>query len=105
MRCLAEFAMDFVLVGVREELVEELVGGGEFEDVVGGEEWDESFLPVVVAAFDFAFGLGCGGVEEFDAVEVEGCAELGEGIWVVSVEEGMVVHVECQGQAVDLEGA
>jgi len=44
-----------------------------------------------------------GGVEEFDAVKVEGRAELGEGVRVVRVEEGVVVHVESQGQAVGLE--
>ena len=56
----AEFAVDFVLIGVDQELVEQPVGGFEFEDVIGGEQWREAFLPVVVAAFDFAFGVGCG---------------------------------------------
>ena len=76
-RGLAEFAMDFMLVGVGQKLVEQLVGGGEFGDAVGGEERDEAFLPVVVAAFDFAFGLRGWGVEELNAVEVKGRAELG----------------------------
>jgi hypothetical protein len=35
---------------------------------------------------------------------VEGLTELGEGVRSVSKEEGMVVHVEGQGQAVGLEG-
>ena len=56
--------MDFVLVGVGQELVEQAVGPFEFEDVVGGQERREAFLPVVVAAFDFAFGLGRGGVAQ-----------------------------------------
>jgi hypothetical protein len=103
--CLAQFAVKFVLVGVGDELVEESVGSGEFHDVFGGQQGDEAFLPVVVAAFDLAFGLGRGGVEEFDAVEVEGRAELGEGVGVVGVEEGMKVHIEGEGQAVGLEGA
>ena len=34
--CLAEFAMDFVLVGVGDELVEQMVGPDQFHDVVGG---------------------------------------------------------------------
>lgn len=34
--CLAEFAVDFMLVGVGHELVEQVVGPGQFEDVVGG---------------------------------------------------------------------
>ena len=66
----AEFTMDFVLVGVNEELVEQTVGSFEFADLVGGEERREAFLPVVVAALDFAFGLGRGRVAEGDAVEV-----------------------------------
>ena len=103
--CLAEFAVDFVLVGVGHELVEQVVGPDQFHDAVGGQEGDEAFLPVVVAAFDFAFGLGRGGVAQVDAVEVEGGAELGEGVGVVGVEEGVVVHIEGQGQAVGLEDA
>ena len=82
-----------------------MVGAGEFDDVFGGQQGDEAFLPVIVAAFDLAFGLGRGGVEQFDAVEVEGGTELGEGIGVVGVEEGVEVHIEGQGQAVGLEGA
>lgn len=105
LRCHAEFAMDFVVVGVGQEWVEELVGPGQFDDVVGGQEWDETFLPVVVAAFDFAFGLRGWGVEEFDAVEVEGRAELGEGVGIVGVEEGVVVHIKSQRQAVSLKSA
>jgi hypothetical protein len=103
--CLAEFAVAFVVIGVRDELVEELVGPGEFDDALGGQQGDEAFLPVVVAAFDFAFGLGRWGVEEFDPVEVEGRAKLGEGVRIVGVEEGVEVHIEGQGQAVGLEGA
>lgn len=101
----AEFAVDFMLVGVGDELVEQLVGSGELGDAFGGQERDQAFLPVVVAAFDFAFGLGRWGVEQFDAVEVEGLTELGEGVGIVGVEEGVVVHIESQGQAVDLENA
>ncbi len=108
--CLAQFAVDFRPVGVGDELVEESVGPDEFDDVFGGQQPDETLLPVVVAAFDFAFGLGRGGVEddvedEFDAVEVWGRAELDERVGIVGVEEGVKVHIEGQGQAVGLEGA
>jgi hypothetical protein len=98
-----EFAVDFVLVGVGGERVEKRVGRGEFNDAFCGEQGDEAFLPVVVAAFDFAFGLGRRGVAELNAVEVEGLAESGEGIGVVGVEEGVVVHVEEEREAVGLE--
>jgi len=93
------------LVGVGDELVEPSVGASEFDDTLGRQEWDQAFLPVVVSAFDFAFGLGRGGVEQFDAVEVEGLAKLGESIGVVSVKEGVVVHVERERQAVALKDA
>ena len=49
--CLAEFAVDFVLVAVGDELVEQLVGPHQFNDVVGGQEGDEAFLPL-------AWGVG-----------------------------------------------
>ena len=88
-----------------QELVEQAVGAFEFEDLIGGQEGREAFLPVVVTAFDFAFGLRGRGVAQRDAVEVEGLTELGEGVGVVGVEEGVVVHVKGQGQAVGLEGA
>ena len=104
-RCPAQFAMDFMLVGVRDELVEQMIGPHQLDNVFRSQEWDEALLPVVVATFDFAFGLRCRRIEEFDAVEVESLAELGESVGIVGVEEGVVVHVECQRQAVGLEDA
>ena len=91
--CLAEFAMAFVLVGVGDELVEQMVGPDQFHDVVGGQEGDQAFLPVVMPAFDFTFGLGRWGVAELDAVKVERRPQLGESVGVVGVEEGVVVHI------------
>lgn len=76
-----------------------------FADALGGEQGDQAFLPVVVAAFDFAFGLGRGGVEQLDAIKVEGLAELGEGLGIVRVKERVIVHVERQRQAVGLKDA
>ena len=101
----AEFAVDFVGVGVEEELVEEGVGRFEGEEVVCGEQGWETLLPVVVAALDFAFGLGRGGVAQGDAIEVEGLTELGEGVGRVGEEKGMVVHVESEREAVGEEDA
>ena len=100
-----QLAVEFVLVGMGEKLVEQVVGPFQFEDAVSGQQGREAFLPVVVAAFDFAFGLRGGGVTQGDAVEVERGSELGEGVGGVGEEEGVVVHVEGQGQAVGLEGA
>ena len=101
----AQFAVDFVLVGVGQELVEQVVGPFQLNDVVGGQEGREAFLPVVVAAFDFAFSLRGGGVAHGHAVEVERGPELGVGVGGVGEEKGMIVHVEHEGQAVGLEGA
>ena len=101
----AEFTMDFMLVDVGQELVEQVVGPFEFADVIGGQQWRQAFLPVIVAALNFAFGLGCGRVAEGDAVEVQGGTELGEGVGVVRVEEGVEVHIQGQRQAVGLEDA
>lgn len=56
-----EFAVDFVLVGVGQELVEQAVGAFEFEDSVGRQQGREALLPVIMAAFDFVFGLRGGG--------------------------------------------
>lgn len=44
-------------------------------------------------------------MEEFDAVEVKSLAKLGQGVGVVGVKEGVVVHVESQWEAVSLEDA
>jgi len=103
--CRAQFAVDFVSVGVRSQLVEQVIGTVELMDLVGGQQGREAFLPVVVAAFDFAFGLGRGGVAQGHAVKVEGSAELGEGVGGVGEEEGVVIDVEGQGQAVGDKGA
>jgi hypothetical protein len=73
---------------------------GVVPNVIGGQEGRQAFLPEVVAAFDFAFGLRGGSIAQGHAVEVEGGAQLGQGVGVVGVEEGMVVHVKDQGQAV-----
>lgn len=101
----AQFAVDFVLVDVGQQLVEPPVGAGEFADLVGGQQRRQTFLPVVVAALDFPFGLGGGGVAESHAVEVQGGSQLGEGVGGVGEEEGVVVHIEGQRQAVGLEDA
>lgn len=100
-----QFPVNFMLVDVWQQLIEEVVGTFEFEEAICGQQGREAFLPVIMAAFDFAFGLGCWGIAKGHAVEVQRRTELGEGFWGVGEEEGVVVHVEGQGQAVGLEGA
>ena len=90
----AQFPVDLVGVGVGQEQVEQVVGTFQFDDFIGSQKGREAFLPVVVAAFDFAFGLRGGGVAQGHAVEVEGGSELGESVWGVGAEEGMEVDVK-----------
>jgi len=101
----AEFAVDFMLVDVGQELVEQAVGAFEFQDAVSRQEGRQAFLPVVMTPFDFTLGLRGGGEAQGDAIEVERGTQLGEGVGVMGVEEGVVVDIEGQGQAVGLEGA
>jgi hypothetical protein len=41
--CLAKFAVDFMLVGVGHELVNQVVGPDQFDDAVSGQEGHEAF--------------------------------------------------------------
>ena len=100
-----ECAVDCVFVGVGHQWVEPGVGPGERAYVFGGAEGGPAFLPVVMAALDFAFGLGGGRVVQGDAVEREGGPQLGAGVGIVGVEEGVEVHVAGQWPAVGLAGA
>ena len=99
-----EFAMDFVLVAMEPKVADLWVGVFEIGDLLAGEEGGEAVLPELVFAFDFAFGLGRGGVAKGNAIEVEGGPDLGESVGDVGEEEGMGVHVEFQGQAVFEKG-
>lgn len=97
--------MFFVPVVVQAELVDEEVGFGESGDLFSGEEGGETFLPEVVRALDFSFGLRSGGEAEGDFVKAQGGAELGKGVWLAGEEKGVVIDVESQGQAAGGEGA
>lgn len=101
----SQLPVDFMLVDVRQQLVQEAVGSFEFDNAICGQQGREAFLPVIMTAFDFTFGLGCWGVTEGHAVEVQRRPELGKGLRGLGEEEGVVVHIEGQGQAVGLEGA
>ena len=82
------------------------VGRGEGGDASGGEDRGQTLLPEVVEAFDFAFGLGRGGVAQRDFVEAQDRAELGEGGGLMGEERrGMAIDREGQWQAAGGEGA
>ena len=101
----AQFAVEFFLVVVKAEFFEQKIGLGQRGDVLCGEEWREAFLPEVVGAFDLAFGLRSGRVAQGDFVEAQGGAELSESVGRAGKEEGMIVDVEGEREAVGAEGA
>jgi hypothetical protein len=43
MRCAAQFAVDFVLVDMWQELIDQKVGPLEVQDIVGGQKWGRRF--------------------------------------------------------------
>jgi len=45
-----QFAMDFMLIGVRHKLVEQFIGSDQLDDAFGGQQGDEPFLLVVMTA-------------------------------------------------------
>ena len=47
-----------MLVSLSEQWLEPGMGATQFEDWVGSQEWGQALSPVVVAASEFAFGLG-----------------------------------------------
>ena len=99
-----QFAMEFVLVAMAPQVRDVRIGLGEIGNVFAGEVGGEAVLPVLVFAFDFAFGLRGGGVAKVYAIEAEGLAELGEGVGDVGEEEGVEVHIEFEGQAAFQKG-
>jgi len=95
----AQFAVDFMLVGMGQGFFHERIGRFHVGDFVRGEQSGKAALEVLVAAFDFAFGLRGRGIAQGDAVEVQGSAQLGEGFGM-SKEKGVIVHIKRQWQAV-----
>lgn len=103
-RRLAQFAMDFAGVVMRPQGVDVPVGDGDFGDLFTGEVRWQPALPELVFAFDFALGLGRGGVAQADVVELERPAQLREGGGIVGEKEAVVIDVELQGPPVGQEG-
>ena len=103
-RGLPQFAMDFLGVTVRSQVVDVPVGDGHLGDLFTGEVGGEAPLPVLVGAFDFAFGLGRGGLAEAEVIELERPTELGERGGIVGEKEAVVIHVKTERAAVGQEG-
>ena len=91
--------MDFVSIVVCPQLVDMPIGDGDFANFFTGEISREPVLPEEMFAFDFAFGLGRWGVTQADVIELEGPAQLGEGIGILGEEKTVVINVQLQGAA------
>src|SRR5229473_1758348 len=71
-----DFAVDLVVIAMKAQRLDVRISVVEIGDVLAGEVSGQSLLPEEMDAFDFAFGLGCRGVAETDAVEVKSLAQL-----------------------------
>ena len=103
LRGLAQFAMDFPGVAMHPQIVNMRIGDWDFGDLFTGEVGGQAALPELMFAFDFAFGLRRGGLQETDVIELERPAQLGQGVWIVSEKEAVVIDVDLQRESVRAE--
>ena len=89
--------MDFVRVAMRPQGGDVPVGFLEGRDLFAGEVRRQPALPELVFAFDFAFGLGRGGVAQADVVELEGPTQLGQRVGIVREKDTVIIDIELQG--------
>ena len=95
-----EFAVDLMVVAVEPEVLDMRISLVDVGDLFASEEGGQTLLPKEVTAFDFPFGLRGWGIAKADAVEVEGLAQLGEGLGVMSEEDAMIIDIDFQRQPV-----
>ena len=76
----------------------------DFGDLFAGEVGGQPALPELMFAFDFAFGLGRGGIAETDVIELERPAQLGQGVGIVGEKDAVVIDVDLERAAVGQEG-
>jgi len=103
LRGLAQFAMDFMGVARRPQVVDLRIGDFDFGDLFAGEVGGQTPLPELMFAFDFTFGLGRGGIEETEVIELERPAQLGEGVRIVSEKETVVIDLDLEWASVGPE--
>ena len=95
-----EFAVDLMVVAVDPEVLDLRIGLVDVDDLLAGKKGRQTLLPKEVTTFDFPFGLRGWGIAKADAVEVEGLAQLGKGLGVMSEEEAVIIDVDFQRQSV-----
>jgi hypothetical protein len=99
-----KFAVSFVGVAMKSQSVDVSVSIFEFGDLFAGEIRWKAFLPELVLALDFAFGLGRWSIKEANVVELQGGAQLGESFWVLSEEDAVIIDIELEWASVGQEG-
>ena len=100
LRGLTQFAMDFLGVAMRPEGVNLRIGTIYFGDLFAGEVGGQTALPILMGAFDFAFGLRRGGVTETDVIKLECPAQLSENVWIMGEKDTVVIDVDLEWASV-----
>lgn len=101
---MAQFTVNFLGIAMCSQRINMSIGYLNFPDVFAGKKGGQASLPELVFAFDFAFGLGRGGITQADVVELKGPAQLGERVRIMSEKDAVIVDIELQGPAVSPEG-
>ncbi len=99
-----KFAVSFVRVAMESQSVDVSVSIFEFGELFAGEIGGKTFLPELVFALDFAFGLRGWSIKEANVVELQGSAQLGESLWVLSEEDAVIIDIELEWASVGQEG-
>jgi hypothetical protein len=63
--------MDVMGVAMGPQVVDLRIGEGDFGDLFTGEVGEQTPLPELMFAFDFALGLRPGSIEETEVIELE----------------------------------
>ena len=82
------------------QLLDMAVGLFEIGDLFAGKIGRESFLPELMFAFDFAFGLGSRSIQETNVIKLESPAQLGKCLGCLREKDAVIIHIELQGSAV-----
>lgn len=99
-----EFAMRLHGIAVESQGLDVDVGFGHLCDLLTGEIGRQPFLPELVFAFDFAFGLRGWSIKETNVVEAKSRAQLGQSVRGFGEENGVIIDIELQRPAVGQEG-
>lgn len=91
-------------VGVDDQVIEKKICRFDIDDLFGRHQGGQTILPIMVTALDFAFGLGCGSKAQGDTIEMESGPQLGKSVWGAGEEDGVIINVKGQRQAMSFEG-